>query len=196
MQLFHWHLLTSQAREEERRYVDELGFALVARYGTLAGEQAAPGPERSWEELDELGFRHRLTELERDGVNVVVQPGRTEPPLVDHVGVLVGVDDLELVLRRAAERGRRIQQRGGKRTFVATGAGYRLELRTDRAEPSAPFEVELAADDPAAKLDALAALLGVPAEVGALTLGTGTLRFLPGGPSGRPRLAGELLRPR
>jgi hypothetical protein len=196
VQLFHWHLLTSRAREEERRYVDELGFALVARYGTLAGGHAAHGPERSWEELDELGFRHRLTELERDGVNVVVQPGRTEPPLVDHVGVLVGVDEFELVLGRAAERGRRIQQRGGKRTFVATGAGYRLELRTDRAEPSSPFEVELAADDPAAKLDALAALLGVPAGGDALTLGTGTLRFLPGGPSGRPRLAGELLRPR
>ena len=141
MQLFHYHLATSRVREHEERYVDEHGFRLVARYGALAGGAIAAGPEREWAELDQLGFLHRLTELERDGVNVVVQPGRWEPPLVDHVGVLATQAELELVLAAAAA--------------------------------------------------ALGALLDVEPRRGAIEVGRGVVRFLPGGPSGRPRLAGE-----
>jgi hypothetical protein len=191
VQLFHFHLTTSRVREHEERYLQELGFRLVARYGSLAGGAIAAGPEREWEELDRLGFRHRLTELERDGVNVVVQPGRWEPPLVDHVGVLTTEAGLELVLARAAAGGLTVQERNGRRTFVATGAGFRLELRTDLACAVAPFEVSLAAEDPSAAAGALGALLDVEPLRNVLELGSGVVRFLPGGPSGRPRLAYE-----
>ena len=33
MQLFHYHLVTSQLRDVEARYLGKLGFNLVARYG-------------------------------------------------------------------------------------------------------------------------------------------------------------------
>jgi hypothetical protein len=191
VQLFHYHLATSRVREHEERYVDQHGFRLVARYGALAGGAIVAGPEREWAELDQLGFRHRLTELERDGVNVVVQPGRWEPPLVDHVGVLATQAELELVLGRATASGSHVQERNGRRTFVATGAGYRLELRTDLACAVAPFEISLAAEDPAAAAAALGAVLDIEPRRGAIEVGRGVVHFLPGGPSGRPRLAGE-----
>jgi hypothetical protein len=52
VQLFHYHLTTSRVREHEQRYVEELGFRLVARHGSLAGGAIAAGPEREWGELD------------------------------------------------------------------------------------------------------------------------------------------------
>jgi hypothetical protein len=191
VRFFHYHLATSRPREHEDRYVTGLGFALVARYGAVGGEQLAAGPERSWRELDELGFRHRLTELEREGVNVVVQPGRWEPPLVDHVGVLADAEEVELVLERARAAGRTVQKRNGRRTLVATGAGYRLELRTDVGGAMAPFEVTLASADPAAASSALRTLVGAEPRNDSIELGVGIVRFVPGGPSGRPRLVGE-----
>jgi hypothetical protein len=196
VQLFHYHVVTSRVREQELRYERELGFGLVARYGTIGGEQITAAAERGWGELERAGFRHRLTELERDGVNVVVQPGRGDVPLVDHVGVLTDSDGLQEVLGRAAAAGLRVQERAGRRTFVATGAGYRLELRTDLAGPVAPFDLALAADEPLGKAAALAGLLGLTADGPTLVLGTGALRFAPGGPPGRPRLTAEFLRPR
>ena len=35
MRLFHYHLVTSQLRDVEARYVGKLGFDLVARYGRI-----------------------------------------------------------------------------------------------------------------------------------------------------------------
>jgi hypothetical protein len=188
--LFHYHVLSRAVRELEQRY-EALGFRLVARYGTLGGEQVAAGPGQGWDELDLGGFRHRLTELERGGVNVVVQPGRTPESLVDHVGVLLSPAERETVLERAGAAGLRVQDRGGRRTFVATGAGYRLELRSDAAPPASPWEVALAAADPADAAAALAGLTGAAVADGAVTLGRGCVRFVPGGPLGRPRLAAE-----
>ena len=65
MQLFHLHLVTSRVREVEARYIGKLGFALVSRYGQLGEEAAAFGAGVGWDELDGLGFRLRLSELER-----------------------------------------------------------------------------------------------------------------------------------
>jgi len=39
MHLFHYHLVTSQLREVEGRYLAKLGFDLVARYGRIGDEQ-------------------------------------------------------------------------------------------------------------------------------------------------------------
>ncbi|HEY7729937.1 MAG TPA: hypothetical protein VH950_03445 [Gaiellaceae bacterium] len=190
MQLFHYHVLTRGVREREEHY-RRLGFRLVARYGTLGGEQVAAGPAQGWDELDAGGFRHRLTELERGGLNVVVQPGRTEEPLVDHIGVLLTPPEQERVLERASAAGLRVQDRGGRRTFVATGAGFRLELRTDAPPPATPWEVTLATADPGHATGALAALVGPPVSDGAVTLGRGCVRFVAGGPEGRPQLVAE-----
>ncbi len=136
MHLFHYHLVTSELRDVEARYVGKLGFELVARYGRVGEEAVAAEPGVSWEKLAADGFKLRLTEVEHGAVNVVIQPGHWRIPRVDHLGVALDEDEFHAVLDRANDRGLRIQEHGGRRTFVSTNAGYRLEVhpaaRVDR----------------------------------------------------------------
>jgi hypothetical protein len=187
MRLFHYHLASALVRELEATYVKR-GFELVARYGRVGSEQVSFEASRGWEELDELGFRLRLTQLEREGVEVVVQPGRSAEPLVDHVGVLLHDDMFAAVLDRATERGRAVQERGGRRTFVSTGGGLRLELRDDDGREVALLRLDLAAAEPARQADGLASLLGLDVADATLSIGGSVIRFELGGPFGRPRL--------
>ncbi len=53
-------------------------------------------------------------------------------------------------------------------------------------------ELQLKADDPDAKADALVRLLDANHYDGEVALGETTVRFLPGGPRGRPELYGEV----
>ena len=87
MKLFHYHLVTSRVREVEARYVGKLAFGLVARHGRIGEEYQSFEAGVSWEELDKIGFKLRLSELERGAVNVVVQPGQWELPRLDHFGL-------------------------------------------------------------------------------------------------------------
>jgi catechol 2,3-dioxygenase-like lactoylglutathione lyase family enzyme len=201
MQLFHYHLVTRKAREVEARYVAKLGFRLVARRGRVGEEPASFEPGISWEELDARGFRLRLSELERGAVNVVVQPGQWVLPRVDHLGIALDEDGFAEALERAAARGLRVQERADRRTFVATGAGYRLELHPprdwlddllDQTDELRLAELHLLADDPSAKARALAGLLDLDARRDSVELGDTIVRFLPGGPPGRPELHAEL----
>ena len=100
VQLFHYHLVTSRVREVEARYLAKLGFELVARYGRVGEEHTSYEPGVSWEELDRLGFKLRLAELERGAVNVVVQPGQWDLPRVDHIGIALDEDDFAATLAR------------------------------------------------------------------------------------------------
>ncbi len=201
MHVFHYHLVTSRVREVESRYVGKLGFNLVARYGRLGEETRTFEPGVGWDELERIGFTLRLTELELGAVNVVVQPGQWELPRVDHLGLALDEDDFESALERATEQGLRIQQHGGRRTFVATAAGYRLEVHPPRdwleelLEESGRLrlaELHLRADDPLHKAAALAEVLGVEADAGDVAVGDTIIRFVPGGPQGRPELHAEL----
>src|ERR671930_102552 len=157
LHLFHYHLVTSNVREVEARYLARLGFRLVARYGRIGEEQVHYEAGVSWEELERMGFRHRLSELERGAVNVVVQPGQWPLPRVDHLGVALDDDEFQDVLERATELRFRVQEYPGRRTFVATDAGYRVEVHPQRD-----------------------------------WIGEATVRFLEGGPRGRPELYAEL----
>ena len=96
MQLFHYHLVTSRVRQVEARYVGKLAFELVARHGRIGEDYQSFEAGVSWEELDLMGFKLRLTELERGAVNVVVQPGQWELPRVDHLGLGGDYDGAEL----------------------------------------------------------------------------------------------------
>jgi catechol 2,3-dioxygenase-like lactoylglutathione lyase family enzyme len=201
VELFHYHLVTSNVREVEARYLAKLGFRLVARYGRVGEDQVHFEAGVPWDELDEKGFRHRLSELERGAVNVVVQPGLWPLPRVDHVGVALDDDEFRDVLERATERRLRVQEYPGRRTFIATDAGYRVEVHPQRewidellaaAGELRLTELQLRADDPEAKAGALAELLELESSDGEVEVGGARLRFLPDGPRGRPELYGEV----
>jgi catechol 2,3-dioxygenase-like lactoylglutathione lyase family enzyme len=201
LNLFHYHLVTSKVREVEARYLAKLGFQLVARYGRIGEDQVHYEAGVSWEELERAGFRHRLTELERGAVNVVVQPGQWPLPRVDHLGVALDDDEFHDVLERATRLRLRVQEYPGRRTFVATNAGYRLEVHPQRdwidellanAEELRLTELQLRADEPTAKAQALCDLLELDQWAGQVELGDTTVRFLPDGPRGRPELYAEV----
>jgi hypothetical protein len=200
MHLFHYHLVTSQLRDVEARYLGKLGFQLIARYGRIGDEHVAVEPGVSWEKLDHDGFKLRLSELERGAVNVVVQPGHWKVPRVDHLGVALDEEDFQSVLGRAMQWNLRVQEHGGRRTFVATNAGYRLEVHPPRewidellaeGDELRIAELQLRADEPETKAGALADILGLELNDAAVQVGDTLVRFLPGGPEGRPELYGE-----
>jgi hypothetical protein len=202
VKLFHYHLVTSRVREVEARYVGKLAFELVARHGRIGEDYQSFEPGTSWEELDEMGFKLRLTELERGAVNVVVQPGQWDLPRVDHLGLALDEDEFAEVIDRAVERELRIQAHGGRRTFVATNAGYRLEVHPPREwldellesnDVLHLTELQLLADDPQAKAEVLADLLDAELDGTSVVVGDSVVSFLPGGPQGRPQLHAELL---
>jgi catechol 2,3-dioxygenase-like lactoylglutathione lyase family enzyme len=200
--LFHYHLVTSHVREVEARYLGKLGFRLVARYGRIGEDQVHFEAGVGWDELERTGFRHRLSELERGAVNVVVQPGQWRLPRVDHIGFAFDDEEFKVVLERANLLRFRVQEYPGRRTFVATDAGYRVEIHPQRdwidamlanADELRLEELQLKADDPGLKARALERLLEVDIDGGEVDLGEATVRFLEGGPRGRPELYGEVL---
>lgn len=201
MHLFHYHLVTSKVRQVEARYLGKLGFDLVARHGRIGDDLASFGAGISWEELDGRGFKLRLSELERGGVNIVVQPGQWELPRIDHLGIALDEDDFEATIERAEELELRIQDHGGRRTFVATNGGFRLEVHPPRdwldemLAAQRDFrvgELHLRADHPEQKAAALGEVLGLEAAGDGVDLGESRIRFLPDGPPGRPQLESEL----
>ena len=201
MRLFHYHLVTSKVRDVEARYIAKLGFRLVARYGRIGDEQSSYEAGVSWEELERLGFRHRLSELERGAVNVVVQPGQWELPRVDHLGFALDDDEFLEVIERANRLELRVQEYPGRRTFVATGAGYRVEIHPPRDWIDdllgASGEMRLAglrlrSEEPGTQAGALAQLLDLIVHDNNVQVGEAFVRFDEGGPPGRPQLDGEL----
>ena len=201
MQLFHYHLVTSKVRDVEARYIAKLGFHLVARYGRIGDEQTHYEAGVPWEELDQMGFRLRLSELERGAVNVVVQPGQWDLPRVDHVGFALDEDEFIEMMERAQKLELRVQEYPGRRTFVATGAGYRVEVHPPRewiddllseADTMRLAGLRLKSEDPGAQAAALADLFDAVMDDHSVHVGEAFVRFVEGGPPGRPQLDGEL----
>jgi hypothetical protein len=201
VQLFHYHLVTSRVREVEARYLGKLGFDLIGRHGRVGEDMTSFEPGYGWEDLDRMGFKLRLSELERGAVNVVVQPGQWELPRIDHLGLALDEDDFTATVTRAQLRDLRIQEHGGRRTFVSTNAGYRLELHPPHEwlEDLIQNEIELRlaelhlrADDPELKASALGELVDAPYTGDTVTIGDTLVRFIEGGPQGRPQLHAEL----
>jgi hypothetical protein len=201
LQLFHYHLVTSRVRQTEARYIGKLGFELVGRHGRIGEEQTMFEPGVPWDELDRRGFRLRLSELQRGAVNIVVQPGHWELPRIDHLGFALDEDEFSRILVQAGRRGLKVQEHAGRRTFVTTNAGFRLEVHPPRdwiadliasEDELRLTELQLRADEPDVKAGALSDLLGIPTDDGDVRLEGTTIRFVPGGPQGRPELYGEL----
>src|SRR5262249_10555777 len=132
LHLFHYHLVTSKVREVEARYVGKLGFSLVARHGRIGEDTTSFEAGFGWDDLDGMGFKLRLTELERGAVNVVVQPGRGGLPRVDRVGWASDEEAFGGPPARAELDRWRVRERGARGPFVSTTAGSRLELHPPR----------------------------------------------------------------
>ena len=201
MQLFHYHLVTSRVREVEARYIGKLAFQLVARHGRIGEDLTSYEPGISWDELDSMAFKLRLTELEKGAVNVVVQPGQWPLPRVDNLGLVLDEEEFDEALERAARADLRIQEHGGRRTFVSTNAGYRLELHPPRdwidellaqSNELRLSELHLRSDDPQTKAGVLCAILGIERVGADVQVGDTLVSFVAGGPQGRPELHGEL----
>jgi catechol 2,3-dioxygenase-like lactoylglutathione lyase family enzyme len=201
VRLFHYHLVTSVVREVEARYLGKLAFELVARYGRVGDDTISYDAGLGWPELDAMDFKLRLSELERGAVNVVVQPGQWRLPRVDHFGLALDEDAFDEAIERAIASELRIQSHGGRRTFVSTASGFRLELHPPRDwiddllthdKELRLAELELKTDDPTGKAAAVAQILGLEARDGTLDIGDAKVKFVPGGPQGRPELHGEL----
>jgi hypothetical protein len=202
LHLFHYHLVTSKVRLLEARYLGKLGFTLVGRYGWRGESSHWFEAGTSWEELDRIGFRLRLVEVTRGAVNVVLQPGHWDVPRVDHLGFALEDEEYEAAIERAADLGLKIQDHPGKRTFIATEAGYRLEVHPPRdwieeaiaeADDLRLSELHLRASDPEEKAVALSEILGVERTGTDVAVGDSLVRFLPDGPEGRPELVTEVL---
>jgi catechol 2,3-dioxygenase-like lactoylglutathione lyase family enzyme len=201
VQLFHYHLVTSKVRDVEARYIAKLGFHLVARYGRIGDEQTHYEAGVPWEELDQMGFRLRLSELECGAVNVVVQPGQWDLPRIDHVGFALDENEFVEVMERAQKLELRVQEYPGRRTFVATGAGYRVEVHPPRdwiddllseADTMRLAGLRLKSEDPGSQAAALADLFDAVTDDHSVHVGDAFIRFIEGGPPGRPQLDGEL----
>jgi hypothetical protein len=201
LHLFHYHLVTSKVRQVESRYLGKLRFDLVARHGRIGDDLVSFAPGVNWEELDRKSFKLRLSELERGGVNIVVQPGQWEIPRIDHLGLALDEDEFTEVLGRAEELELRIQDHGGRRTFVGTNAGFRLEVHPPRdwLDELLAGEIEfrigelhMRAEDPEHKAQSLADVLGLEPHGEGVDLGESLVRFLGDGPQGRPQLEAEL----
>jgi hypothetical protein len=202
VQLFHYHLVTSKVRVLEGRYLGKLGFELIGRYGWKGESSQWFEPGTSWEDLDEMGFRLRLVELGRGAVNVVLQPGHWDVPRVDHLGIALEEEEFEAVIDRATEFGLKVQDHPGKRTFVTTEAGYRLEVHPPRdwiedalgqGDEYRLAEIHLRASDPEEKAVALAEILDLERTATEVFVGVSLVRFLPDGPEGRPELVAEVM---
>jgi hypothetical protein len=202
LHLFHYHLVTSKVRLLEARYLGKLGFSLVGRYGWRGESSHWFEAGTSWEELDQMGFRLRLVEVSRGAVNVVLQPGHWDVPRVDHLGFALDDEEYDGAIERAADLGLKIQDHPGKRTFIATEAGYRLEVHPPRdwiedaiadADDLQLTELHLRASDPEEKAVALSEILAADREGTQVIVGSSLVRFLPEGPEGRPELVTEVL---
>ena len=198
--VFHYHLVTSAIRDLEARYIGKLGFDLIARYGRVDETHVTMEPGTSWEQLDRTGFKLRLSELQRGAVNVVLQPGHWRIPRLDHVGIALDEDDFAAVIERAATWQLPVQERGGRRTFITTNSGYRVEVHPPRdwiddllgeSDELKLSELQLRTDRPEKQAGVLADLLELDLDRDAVEIGDTTVRFVPGGPEGRPELYGE-----
>ncbi|MCO8246064.1 MULTISPECIES: hypothetical protein [unclassified Haladaptatus] len=123
--LFHLHFNTPDVSRAETE-LDANGLPPYRRFGQVDGEFHAldatdPIPD---------DFRLRLQNAQRGYVNVTIAPGRK--PHFDHLGLCTTAFDA--ICDRAAEADWSVRDRDGRRTFVMTPWGFRVELHPDGSD--------------------------------------------------------------
>ncbi len=123
--LFHLHFNTPDVSRAETE-LHAHGLLPSRRFGQVDGEfhaldAAAPIPD---------GFRLRLQNAQRGYVNVTIAPGRK--PHFDHLGLCTTAFDA--ICDRATAAGWSVRDRDGRRTFIMTPWGFRVELHPDGSD--------------------------------------------------------------
>ena len=104
------------------------------------------------------------------------------------------------MLERARSWRLPVQERGSRRTFVTTNSGYRIEVHPPRdwiedllarSDEFELAELHLRTDRPQQQASILADILDVDLGSDSIEVGNTIVRFVGGGPEGRPELHGE-----
>lgn len=157
---FHLHFNTPNVSAAERR-LESTGLPLRRRFGRIDGEFAALDPS------DEVpdDFQLRLQTHQRGYVNLTVAPGRR--PHFDHLGLCT--DEFDAIVERVNGVGWSIRDSEGRRPFVMTPWGFRVELHRDGSDVESdlgawadahPAEIRLAVPDPDAVREGLESVFG------------------------------------
>jgi hypothetical protein len=108
-------------------------------------------------------------------------------------GLALDEDEFADVVDRAVDAELRVQAHGGRRTFIATNAGYRLEVHPPREwldelleqrDVLQLTELQLLADDPEAKAKVLAQLLDTELDGASVMVGDSSSASSPAGRRG------------
>ena len=158
--LFHLHYNVPDVTDAERALADR-DLPLQRRFGQDRGESVGLAPD----DAEPEGFRLRLQTHQRGYANVTLAPGRELR--FDHLGLCTG--EFDAILARAEQREWSIRDPGGRRPFVTTPWGFRVELHRDGSAVESSLgdwheahlsEVELRVSDPDEVRDGLAAVFG------------------------------------
>ncbi|MFC4549605.1 MULTISPECIES: VOC family protein [Halorussus] len=123
--LFHLHYNVPDPSAAGRALADE-GIPLRRRFGRVRDESVALAPG----DPEPEGFRFRLRTHQRGYVNITLAPGRR--PRFDHLGLCTRAFDE--VLARAERAGWPVRDPDGRRPFVTTPWGFRVELHRDGSD--------------------------------------------------------------
>ena len=138
--LFHLHFNAADVPGLEAEFVAS-GFGVVKRFGYRGRVHESFGPEVPWEELDAMGIRLRLVELERGAVNIVLMRGRDPHPKLGQIGFASGPGERDAILARADRLGLKTAP-DPLRSFVTLDKRLDLELTV-----GGRFEYDDAAQD-------------------------------------------------
>ena len=177
---------------------------LIARYGRIGEETTSFESGVSWEELDSRGFKLRLSELERGAVNVVVQPGpvaraarRPHRPRVRRGRVRRGARACGRAGAPRAGARRPAHLRRDRRRLPVGGApaaGLARRARRPRARVP-PRRAPPSFRRPGAEGGGAGRPRSACARSAATSRsGESLVRFVPGGPQGRPELHARAVR--
>ena len=123
--LFHLHYNVPSPSAAGRALADE-GLPLRRRFGRVRDESVALAPG----DPEPEDFRFRLQTHQRGYVNLTLAPGRR--PRFDHLGLCTRAFDE--VLARAERAGWPVRDPDGRRPFVTTPWGFRVELHRDGSD--------------------------------------------------------------
>lgn len=129
--LFHLHYNTPDVDGLEAA-LDDVGLPLHRRFGWDDGEFTSLGPD----ERRPAAWRLRLESLRRGAVDLTLAPGRRFR--FDHLGVVTSEFDAVVDrVRRADAAGWSVRDSDGRRPFVMTPWGFRVEVHRDDGEVAA-----------------------------------------------------------